>query len=164
MQKLILLPLMLLVATLANADTLDKLARKYKKHDGVVYAASIDEVEKLNDQYGTKVVIKNEGKEYDGIQELISKMRESGVKDIRMLQLKECSTEVRTRFAEDVQEAVPRGYESFMRLGDNEQFFSIYFNKRKDSMKVLILYANDDNSGFVEIDSDNKTLNSLFNF
>ena len=67
MQKLILLPLMLLVATLANADTLDKLARKYKKYDGVVYAASIDEVEKLNDQYGTKVVIKNEGKEYDGI-------------------------------------------------------------------------------------------------
>lgn len=164
MQKLILLPLMLLVATLANADTLDKLARKYKKYDGVVYAASIEEVEKLNGQYGTKVVIKNEGKEYDGIRELISKMRESGVKDIRMLQLKECSTEVRTRFARDVQEAVPRGYESFMRLGDNEQFFSIYFNKRKDSMKVLILYANDDNSGFVEIDSDNKTLNSLFNF
>lgn len=164
MQKLILLPLMLLVATLANADTLDKLARKYKKYDGVVYAASIDEVEKLNDQYGTKVVIKNEGKEYDGIRELISKMRESGVKDIRMLQLKECSTEVRTGFARDVQEAVPRGYESFMRLGDNEQFFSIYLNKRKGSMKVLILYAGDDNCGFVEIDSDNKTLNSLFNF
>lgn len=164
MQKLILLPLMLLVATLANADTLDKLARKYKKYDGVVYAASIDEVEKLNDQYGTKVVIKNEGKEYDGIRELISKMRESGVKDIRMLQLKECSTEVRTRFARDVQEAVPRGYESFMRLGDNEQFFSIYLNKRKGCMKVLILYAGDDNCGFVEIDSDNKTLNSLFNF
>ena len=31
-------------------------------------------------------------------------------------------------------------------------------------MKVLILYAGDDNCGFVEIDSDNKTLNSLFNF
>lgn len=163
MQKLILLPLMLLVATLANADTLDKLARKYKKYDGVVYAASIDEVEKLNGQYGTKVVIKN-NEEHDGIEELITKMRESGVKDIRMLQLKECSTEVRTRFAEDVQEAVPRGYESFMRLGDNEQFFSIYLNKRKGCMKVLILYAGDDNCGFVEIDSDNKTLNSLFNF
>lgn len=164
MQKLFLLPLMLLVATLANADTLDKLARKYKKYDGVVYAASIDEVEKLNDQYGAKVVVKNDGKEHDGIEELIAKMRESGVKDMRMLQLKECSTEVRTRFAEDVQEAVPRGYESFMRLGDDEQFFSIYLNKRKGSMKVLILYAKDDNSGFVEIDSDNKMLNSLFNF
>lgn len=164
MQKFILLPLMLLVATLANADTLDKLARKYKKYDGAVYAASIDEVEKLNGQYGTNVVIKNEGKEHDGIEELIAKMRESGVKDMRMLQLKECSTEVRTRFARDVQEAVPRGYESFMRIGDDEQFFSIYLNKRKGSMKVLILYAGDDNSGFVEIDSDNKTLNSLFNF
>lgn len=163
MQKLILLPLMLLVATLANADTLDKLARKYKKYDGVVYAASIEEVEKLNGQYGTKVVIKNNG-EHDGVEELITKMRESGVKDIRMLQLKECSTEVRTRFARDVQEAVPRGYESFMRLGDDEQFFSIYLNKRKGCMKVLILYAGDDNCGFVEIDSDNKTLNSLFNF
>ncbi len=164
MQKLILLPLMLLVATLANADTLDKLARKYKKYDGVVYAASIEEVEKLNGQYGTNVVIKNDGKEHDGIEELIAKMRESGVKDMRMLQLKECSTEVKTRFARDVLEAVPRGYESFMRIGDDEQFFSIYLNKRKGSMKVLILYANDDNSGFVEIDSDNKTLNSLFNF
>lgn len=164
MQKFILLPLMLLVATLANADTLDKLARKYKKYDGAVYAASIDEIEKLNGQYGTNVVIKNEGKEHDGIEELIAKMRESGVKDMRMLQLKECSTEVRTRFARDVQEAVPRGYESFMRIGDDEQFFSIYLNKRKGSMKVLILYAGDDNSGFVEIDSDNKTLNSLFNF
>lgn len=164
MQKLILLPLMLLVATLANADTLDKLARKYKKYDGAVYAASIDEVEKLNGQYGTNVVIKNEGKEHDGIEELIAKMRESGVKDMRMLQLKECSTEVRTRFARDVQEAVPRGYESFMRLGEEEQFFSIYLNKRKGSMKVLILYVGDDNCGFVEIDSDNKTLNSLFNF
>lgn len=164
MQKFILLPLMLLVATLANADTLDKLARKYKKYDGAVYAASIDEVEKLNGQYGTNVVIKNEGKEHDGIEELIAKMRESGVKDMRMLQLKECSTEVRTRFARDVQEAVPRGYESFMRIGDDEQFFSIYLNKRKGSMKVLILYTGNDNSGFVEIDSDNKTLNSLFNF
>lgn len=163
MQKLVLLPLMLLVSALANADTLDKLARKYKKYDGVVYAASIDEVEKLNGQYGTKVVIKN-NEEHDGIEELIAKMREAGVKDMRMLQLQECSAEVRTRFAEDVQEAVPRGYESFMRLGDDEQFFSIYLNKRKGSMKVLILYANDDNSGFVEIDSDNKTLNSLFNF
>lgn len=163
MQKLVLLPLMLLVATFANADTLDRLARKYKKYDGVVYAASIEEVEKLNGQYGTKVVIKN-NEEHDGIEELITKMRELGVKDIRMLQLKECTAEVRTRFAEDLQEAVPRGYESFMRLGDDEQFFSIYLNKRKESMKVLILYANDDNSGFVEIDSDNKTLNSLFNF
>lgn len=164
MQKLILLPLMLLVATLANADTLDKLARKYKKYDGVVYAASIEEVEKLNGQYGTNVVIKNDGKEHDGIEELIAKMRESGVKDMRMLQLKECSTEVKTRFARDVQEAVPRGYESFMRIGEEEQFFSIYLNKRKGSMKVLILYVGDENCGFVEIDSDNKTLNSLFNF
>ena len=160
----ILFVLVMLIVTTANADTLDKLARKYKKYDGVVYAASIDEVEKLGDQYGAKVVVKNEGKEHDGIEELIAKMREAGVKDMRMLQLQECSAEVRTRFARDVLEAVPRGYESFMRMGDDEQFFSIYLNKRKDSMKVLILYAKDDNSGFVEIDSDNKKLNSLFNF
>ncbi len=36
--------------------------------------------------------------------------------------------------------------------------------KQLTSADEKALYAGDDNCGFVEIDSDNKTLNSLFNF
>lgn len=164
MKKTVLLLAMLFVAALANADSLDKLARRYMKYDGVVYAASLKEIDKLSDDKDTKIIIKRGDKEQDSIEEFVNKMREVGVKDMRVLQLRKCTQDVKRRFADDARKSLPRAYESFLRLSDDEEGCSIYLDKDKRSMKILILYAGSDSCGFVEIDSDNDILNSLLNF
>ena len=67
MKKIIFTLVMLIVAMSANADGLDRLARKYKKCKGAVYAASIDELDKLDTPSCVNVVIEKDGDKVDGI-------------------------------------------------------------------------------------------------
>lgn len=164
MKKIIFTLVMLIVAMSANADGLDRLARKYKKCRGAVYAASIDELDKLDTPSCVNVVIEKDGDKVDGIKKIITKMKEKGVRKMRVLQLGDCSFKDKARFADDAYDAVPSAYEGFINLGDEDGRFSIYIQKRKGYLKILMLMTGEDNSGFIEVESDNSTLNSLFNF
>lgn len=162
MKKLLFTLLLLVVAMSANADGLGRLARKYKKYDGAVYAASIDELDKLK---GNSNVVANEsGKEGDGISKIVDKMKRSGVRDMRVLSLNDCKFNVKARFATDIDNAIPSAYEGFLNFDRNGGRFSIYIQKRDGYIKLLLVMAGDDNCGFVEIESDNEILNSLLNF
>ena len=162
MKKLLFTLLLLVVAMSANADGLGRLARKYKKYDGAVYAASIDELDKLK---GNSNVVANEsGKEGDGISKIVDKMKRNGVRNMRVLSLNDCKFNVKARFATDIEDAVPSAYEGFLNFDRNDGRFSIYIQKHNGYIKLLLVMAGDDNCGFVEIESDNEILNSLLNF
>ena len=162
MKKLLFTLLLLVVAMSANADGLGRLARKYKKYDGAVYAASIDELDKLK---GNSSATAKEGEnEGDGIRKIVDKMKRSGVRDMRVLSLNDCKFNVKARFATDIDNAVPSAYEGFLNFDRNDGRFSIYIQKHNGYIKLLLVMAGDDNCGFVEIESDNEILNSLLNF
>jgi hypothetical protein len=164
MKKLLFTLLLLVVAMSANADGLGRLARKYKKYDGAVYAASIDELDKLKGNSNASVTAKAEAEEDDGIKRIVDKMKRSGVRDMRVLSLNDCKFKVKARFATDVDDAVPSAYEGFLNFDRNDGRFSIYIQKRDGYIKLLLVMTGDDNCGFVEIESDNEILNSLLNF
>ena len=83
---------------------------------------------------------------------------------MRVLDLEDCSFEDKARFALDATDAIPSAYEGFLNLSDNDGGARIYIQKRSDYIKILVMMTGDDNSGFVEIESDNSLLNSLLNF
>ncbi len=161
MNRLILLFALLLVAASAPADSLDRLARKYKKADGAVYAASIEELQKISN---IKITEKSGDKETDKFDTFVEKMRRSGVRRVRVLQLDECRPDVKKAFVREASGAVPQAYEGFLRLGDDEDAFSVYLQKCQGYLKILILMWGDEGCGFIEVESDNETLNSLLNF
>ena len=162
MKKLLFTLLMLVVAVSANADGLGRLARKYKKYDGAVYAASIDELDKLKGNSGaTAKEGENEG---DGIRKIVDKMKRNGVRDMRVLSLNGCKFNVKARFVTDIDNAVPSAYEGFLNFDRNDGRFSIYIQKHRGYIKLLLVMTGDGNCGFVEIESDNEILNSLLNF
>lgn len=164
MKKLLFTLLLLIVAMSVNADGLGRLARKYKKYDGAVYAASIDELDKLKGNSNACVTAKAEAEEGDGIKRIVDKMKRNGVRDMRVLSLNGCKFNVKARFATDVDDAVPSAYEGFLNFDRKDGRFSIYIQKRDGYIKLLLIMTGDDNCGFVEIESDNEILNSLLNF
>ena len=162
MKKLLFTLLMLVVAVSANADGLGRLARKYKKYDGAVYAASIDELDKLK---GNSSATAKEGEnEGDGIRKIVDKMKGNGVRDMRVLSLNDCVFDVKARYAIDIDDAIPSAYEGFLNFDRDEGRFSIYIQKLKGYVKILVIITGDRNSGFLEVESDNSVLNSLLNF
>lgn len=161
MNRIFFILIMLFAAVSANADGLDRLVRKYKKTDGAVYAASIEELQKFGN---VKVTEERDGEEVDAFDSFVAKMKEKGIKKVRVLQLDKCSSNVKRGFAREAQEAVPCGYEGFLQLDDNDEPFGIYLEKCKGYIKILILMRGEDNSGFIEVESDNDILNSLLNF
>ena len=92
------------------------------------------------------------------------KMHRKGVRRVRLLQLDECRAETKKAFAREAADAVPSAYEGLLRLGDDEGALSVYLQKCKGYLKILILMCGDDGCGFIEVESDNETLNSLLNF
>ena len=164
MKKLLFTLLMLVVAVSANADGLGRLARKYKKYDGAVYAASIDELDKLKGNSNACVTAKAEAEEGDGIKRIVDKMKRNGVRDMRVLSLNGCKFNVKARFVTDIDNAVPSAYEGFLNFDRNDGRFSIYIQKHRGYIKLLLVMTGDGNCGFVEIESDNEILNSLLNF
>ena len=164
MKKLLFTLLLLVVAMSANADGLGRLARKYKKYDGAVYAASIDELDKLKGNSNSSVTAKAEAEEDDGIKKFVVKLKKNGVKDMRVLSLNDCVFDVKARYAIDIDDAIPSAYEGFLNFDRDEGRFSIYIQKLKGYVKILVIITGDRNSGFLEVESDNSVLNSLLNF
>lgn len=161
MNRVILLFSLLLFAASVEADSLDRLVRKYKKVDGAVYAASIEELQKIGK---IKITEKSGDKEIDKFDSFVEKMRRKGVRRVRLLQLDECRADTKKAFAREAADAVPSAYEGLLRLGDDEDAFSVYLQKCQGYLKILILMWGDDACGFIEVESDNETLNSLLNF
>ena len=164
MKKLLFTLFLLIVAMSVNADGLGRLARKYKKYDGAVYAASIDELDKLKGNSNACVTAKAEAEEGDGIKRIVDKMKRNGVRDMRVLSLNGCKFNVKARFVTDIDNAVPSAYEGFPNFDRNDGRFSIYIQKHRGYIKLLLVMTGDGNCGFVEIESDNEILNSLLNF
>lgn len=164
MKKLLFTLFLLIVAMSVNADGLGRLARKYKKYDGAVYAASIDELDKLKGNSNACVTAKAEAEEGDGIKRIVDKMKRNGVRDMRVLSLNGCKFNVKARFVTDIDNAVPSAYEGFLNFDRNDGRFSIYIQKHRGYIKLLLVMTGDGNCGFVEIESDNEILNSLLNF
>ena len=164
MKKLLFTLFLLIVAMSVNADGLGRLARKYKKYDGAVYAASIDELDKLKGNSNACVTAKAEAEEGDGIKRIVDKMKRNGVRDMRVLSLNGCKFNVKARVVTDIDNAVPSAYEGFLNFDRNDGRFSIYIQKHRGYIKLLLVMTGDGNCGFVEIESDNEILNSLLNF
>ena len=104
MKKLLFTLLMLVVAVSANADGRGRLARKYKKYDGAVYAASIDELDKFKE---SSKETGNGKRDDDGIKKFVDKLKKKGVKDMRVLSLNDCVFDVKARYAVDIDDAIP---------------------------------------------------------
>lgn len=162
MKKLLFTFLMLVVALSANADGLGRLARKYKKYDGAVYAASIDELDKFKESSDKSG--EGDKDDDDGIKKFVDKLKKKGVKDMRVLSLNDCVFDVKARYAVDIDDAIPSAYEGFLNFDRDKGRFSIYIQKRKGYVKILVIITGNGNSGFVEVESDNDVLNSLLNF
>lgn len=161
MKRIIFVLSMLLVASVASADSLDKIARKYKSKEGAVYIASLDDIKEMEKLSNVEVEIG----EKDAFVELISALRSMGVKQMRALLLGDCSEDVRNAFSRDIYKALPDGYESFLRLSDKDNGLRLYTYKKKEHIKLLFISTGvDNNCAFIEVDSENELLNTLLNF
>lgn len=164
MKTIIFATLFFFAGLTAYADSLDRLANKYKNEKEAVYVGSLKAAilmhAILDEGDFSNIDIKVNGREFDD--DVANEIMETvvtalGITSFRMLVLDDCSSDVKRAFKKSLSKAIPNEYELFLKQDEN----SIYLKEDGKKYRILITAASDDSAFFIEATSNNDFLISM---
>lgn len=76
----------------------------------------------------------------------------SKINSVKVLDLDDCSQNVKARFTEETENLEDKGYESLIRINDDGENVRIFLRRNKDSItELLILDSSDDDLSMVQL-------------